>query len=89
MCKQMTILYLDTKYGEDMFAFEDEDLAWELINAHVRKFWPQFFSEIPMPEDPDAARESYFEMRYCDSFTIDEVVPLFTLEEVHKVVEEF
>ena len=89
MCEQITILYLDTKFGQDMFAFEDDELAWQLIDAHVQKFWPVYFSEIPMPEDPDAARESYFEIRYSDSFTIDEVVPLHTIEEVHKVVEEF
>ena len=89
MCEPLTILYLDTKYGQDIFAFADEDLAWDLIDAHVRKFWPRYFSEIPMPEDPDEARESYFEMRYCDSFTIDDVVPLHTLDEVLKIVEEF
>ena len=89
MCDQVTILYLDTKYRQDIFAFEVDDLAWELIDAHVRKFWPRYFSEIPMPEDPDEARESYFEMRYSDSFTIDEVVPLHKLVEVLKIVEEF
>jgi len=85
----LTVLHLDTKYGTDLFAFEDPMLAYELVQAHVRKFWPQFFSDVPMPNDIDDAVSQYFEMRDYDDYIIDDVVPQHSLDEVIQLVEEF
>ena len=85
----LTFLHLDTKYGEDYFLFNNPNLADELLNAYVRNFWPRWFNDIPMPEDINDAVEKYFEMRQCAWYTIDDVVPLHTLDEVQKTVEEF
>ena len=89
MCTKLTILHLDTKYGEDFFAFEDAYYADFLLDSYVKKFWGKWFPDVEMPENINDAVEFYFLMRDCDSYTIDEVTIIRNCDEVDLLVEEF
>ena len=89
MCKQMTVLSLDTKYGTDLFVFEDPYHADRLIDEYAKKYWRQWFPDIPMPEDISEATSKFFEMRDSDSFTIEDVTIIRDIEEVDRILEEF
>ena len=88
MCKQMTVLSLDTKYGTDLFVFEDPYHADRLIDEYVNKYWRQYFPDIEIPEDIRDATSIFFEMRDCDSYTIDDVTLIRNCSEVDQIVEE-
>ena len=90
MCnKRITVLSLDTKYGTDLFVFEDPYHADFLVDSYVKKYWGQHFPDVEMPEDADEAASLYFEMRGLDSYTIEDVTIIRNIEEVDRIVEEF
>lgn len=89
MCKLITVLSLDTKYGTDLFVFEDPYHADRLIDEYVKKYWKLWFFDVPMPEDVNEATSKFFEMLDSASYTIDDVTIIRNIEEVDRIVEEF
>ena len=88
MCKRMTVLSLDTKYGTDLFVFEDPYHADFLLDSYVKKYWGQYFPDVEMPENFNDAVEHFFLMRGSDSYTIDDVTIIRNCGEVDQIVKE-